>query len=282
MSGSGTPKSTTSTTTSTPPPNVVPFQNEFLGRASALSQQPFQAYGGQRIAPLTWEQEHGLNLTTQRALAGSPVLNAAKQNLTDTLSGAYLDPTKNPAFAPAIRRLTDEYGRGTQATTNAAFARQGAFGGSAHDEITGRNQANFAEGLNRVAGDIYNQERGRQMQANLFAPQAAESDYNDIQRLLGAGDVRREYGQDLLNAQYEEFLRAQQHPQEQLGILGNAVAGSLGAGGTTISSQPNPYRPSRSAGALGGAATGAALGSMIPGLGTGLGAGAGLLLGLLG
>ena len=111
-----------------------------------------------------------------------------------------------------------------QQLAEAALARQ--------QQDLARNAGLSEAGLGRAA-DIYGQERGRMMQANLFAPQMAEADYRDAQALLGVGDVRREYSQDLLNQQYQDFLAQQQWPYMQNDYLTNTINRLQGGFGTS-------------------------------------------------
>ena len=77
------------------------------------------------------------------------------------------------------------------------------------------------------------------------------------------------------------------YPYQQLDVLGRAIGGSMGTGGTTTSTGPGYYQPSRTAGMLGGGLLGYELAGMNgapamlqgnPWLGAGLGAGLGAFL----
>ncbi len=236
-------------------------------------------YPNQQISPLNAQQTQGLQMAQDRAIAGSPVMNAAQTNLTDTLNGKYLDIGTNPAWNPMAQRITDAYSTGTAAQTDAAAARANAFGGTAYGEQLGYNQRGLGDSLAAAAGDLYNQERGRQMQANLFAPQAAQADYQDAQALLGVGDTYRQYNQDLLNNNYQNAYQAADWPYKRAEWFNNQIAGLTGGSGTQSSTGPNPYQPNKTAGALGGAMSGAAAGAMIGAPIGGVGAVPGALVG---
>lgn len=266
------------TTTNIPWSGAQPFLLDYMRRASNLSRQPFQPYTGQRISGFSPEQEQGLQMTTERATQGSGVMNAAQGNLQSTLQGDFLNPGTNPAWAPMAQSITDAYQTGTAAQTDAAAARAGAFGSSGYQQQVGMNQKGLGDALAGAAGSLYNNERTNQMRAAMFAPQMAEADYRDAQALLGVGDVRREYQQDLLNQGYQDFFDQQQWPYQQLNVLGNALNPGLQFGSQTSN---NGYSPNRTATALGGAASGAAMGSMFGPVGMGVGAAAGGLMGLL-
>jgi len=264
----------------------VPDQAAYARAMQQYQNTPTQsvdpdAYQAARLAPLTQEQNEGLDLTAARARAGSPVMNEAQNNLQATLRGDYLNADSNPYLKGAV----DNALRDVQSRVNTQFAGNN-YGGSAHQEWLGRN---LAETSLPIYAQNYDQERQRQMQANLFAPQMAQSDYMDLNALLGVGDTRQAINQQGLDVRYDLWNQLQQYPYAQLDVLGNAVAGSPGMQST--STGPNPYQSNRTANALGGAAagagigaslsSGAAAGSVMGPYGTAIGAGLGLLGGLL-
>lgn len=265
-------------TTNIPWGGVQPYLQDYFQRASDLSNNPYQPYTGQRISGFSPEQEQGLQMTTERALNGSPVMNAAQGNLQSTLEGDYLNPATNPVWQPMAQSITDAYQTGIGAQTDAAAARAGAFGSSGYGEQVQANQRTLGDTLASAAGSLYNNERTNQMRAAMFAPQMAEADYRDAQALLGVGDVRREYQQDLLNQNYQDFFDRQQYPYQQLNVLGQAVQPGLSFGTQTSN---NGYKPNKTASALGGAASGAAMGSVFGPVGTVAGGAIGLLGGML-
>lgn len=254
--GSSGPSTTTSISKSEPPAYTQPYSEDMLRRAGDLSSAPYKPYTGQLIQPLNADQTTGLQMTSNRARNGSPLMNASQQQLQATVRGDYLDPSTNPAWAPMSKAITDAYSKGTAAQTDAAFAKAGAFGGSGYSNQTEVNQRALGESLQSAAGGLYNNERLNQMRATQQAPQMAESDYRDAQAMLGSGDVQRQEGQDQLNQQYQQFLQAQQWPYQNMDILANAIRTSMGGGGTNTTTAPNPYQPNRTAQALGGGTLG--------------------------
>ncbi len=222
-------------------------------------------YPNQQVSPLTSQQQQGLQMAQDRAIAGSPVQNAANQNLLDTLNGKYMDVGSNPAWAPMAQRITDAYSTGTAAQTDAAAARANALGSSGYNEQVGLNQRSLGDSLAGAAGQLYNDERSRQMQANLFAPQAAQADFNNAQALLGVGDTYRQYNQDVLNNNFQNQYNTANWPYQKLSMFGDYLNQFTGGQGTQSQTGPNPYQPSKAAGALGGAAAGGALGGALAG-----------------
>lgn len=168
------------------------------------------------------------NMIAQRAMAGSPLTAAAQDALMPTLQGAYLDPTTNPIWGPMSSRLADAYATGTAAQTDAAFNRAGAFGlgNSAYEEAVGRNQQNFGDALAGLAGNIFNQERGRQMQGINIAPFIAQSQYADADRLQQLGETST-WG-PLFN--YQKLISGNLGGQatQSGGYTGDPISGALG------------------------------------------------------
>lgn len=307
--GSGVPANTT--TQQLLPDYAQPYATNLLERGYSLSETPYQAYGGQRTADLTPEQQAGLSMTRDRALTGAADVNAARAQgmatsqgaflgaspsagmLQSTINGDYLRPDSNPYLAANVGKAMDDVSGKLSAQFNSA----GGYGGSAHQETAARELGAIA---NQMYGQNYAQERGNQLQAaNLasgefanertnqmralgMAPQIGQTDYADASALLGVGDVYGQRQQQLLNQQYEDWNRAINYPYQQLDVLSNAIAGSTGGRSTTIQSgAPTQYNPT--AGAIGGGLLGYGVGSMAanqfgsysPYIGAGLGALAG-------
>lgn len=287
MGSSGGGGTQTTVSKSEMPAWAAPHASDLLNHAAQYTfPRTSNPFPNQQISPLNSQQNMGLQMAQNRAIQGSPVMNASQQNLGDTLNGKYLDIGSNPAWQPMAQRITDAYSTGTAAQTDASAARANALGGSAYGEQVGLNQRGLGDSLAGAAGQLYNDERGRQMQANLFAPQSAQADYADAQALLGVGDTYRQYNQDLLNNNYQNAYQQANWPYQSLDIYRSALSGAVGGSGTNTSTAPNPYQPNKTAGALGGAMSGAAAGAMVgsavPGIGTAIGAVGGGLLGAFG
>lgn len=209
-----------------------PFALDYLKQGKKLFNTPFQFNPGDTVVPFAPETQYGLAATTQRAIQGSPVNLAAQQNATNTLTGQYMSPDSNPwlkgAYDTAAGDITSRI--------NSQFGNSN-FGGSAHQEVLGRNLSELG---NNMFGGNYQTERGRQLQTMGMAPQLAETDYRDMQALLGVGDARRGLAGEYMNAGnqlYNDFLA---DPQRKLDNYGNVVRTGMGGGSTTTSTAPNP------------------------------------------
>jgi len=242
------------------PSFLQPYAPLYAQMGYNLSQQPFNPYPFETVAPFTQDQNAAMDMVRQRSLAGSPVVNAAQQQTLNTINGKYLDPATNPylqqTFDQAANRVTDAFGRGTAAQTaaqtDARFARAGAFGGSAWNEMQGANQQALGDSLAGMAANIfgnnYAQERNRQQQASQFAPNLAAQDYRDAEALLNVGGMQQGQGQAYLTDDMNRFQQAQQYPYQQFQTFGQLFNPNLGSQNTQTMPGVSPV-----AGSLGGA-----------------------------
>lgn len=296
------------------PEYAAPYAAQLMQRAADWSYQDVPVYEGQRTAGLNQDHAQAMDLIRQRALNGSPDINAARGNLAATMQGQYFKPADvnryagpNPYLDQAIQKtqgdISRNYAAGTGAQTMAQFRNAGAFGGSAMQETQDMqnralgdalanassamrmqdygNQQQLAESQAQRNDQLYNAERQRQIQGMMFAPQLANTDYQNYQNLLGVGDIGREAQQSQLNDEYARWQDWFNKPYLQLETLSNGIMGATGGGVARNTTAPNPYQPNRTAGAIGGAASGAAMGSMFGPWGTAIGAGIGLLGGMM-
>lgn len=181
------------------------------------------------VAPFSDETNAAHALTTGRALAGSPVTNQAKELLTDTMGGRYLMPGSNPFLDANVGRALDS----VRGQVNSSFASGGGFGGSANQEILARELGKTAT---EAYGKNYDTERGRQMQSMLFAPQMANQDYIDFDRLSSVGAQKEDMTQSKINEAINQFNLQQESPYTALQRYSGLIGGNYG--GTTAATQP--------------------------------------------
>ena len=268
MSGGGGSSSGGTSTTITknePPEWIKPYSIALMQRGAAVSDRPYEAYGQQRLAGIDPYQQMSMDLTAARALSGSPLNQAASQNVLNTLNGQYMNsnPYLDQMFNTSAQRVTDAYRQGTAAQTDAAAARGRNLGGSAYQQQVESNQRGLGDSLAALSAQTYGQnyenERNRQLQAWGAAPGLAGQDYADFQKLMGVGDINRQYNQDLLNQRYQDWTDWYNYPLKQLDVLGNTIGLSIGNSGTTMSTAPNPYQTNPFANVLGAGLMGAGL-----------------------
>ncbi len=249
----------------------------FPEAANLYSNNPLEFYPGQTYAGMAPETEMALSAQSNRAINGSPINAAAQGELTNTLSGQYLDASQNPYLMPMADNILAKVLPGI----NSRFAQSGR-------GVSGLGARAAAEGATDALGtqafNNYNAERTRQMQAMMFAPEMANQDYTDFQKLQEVGNVREDLQQQGINEDMQRYQFQNMEPYQRLGLYNQLIQGNYGGQTTTAQTQP---RRSIGAGAVGGAALGGAagyaaqnaLGFSSPWQSAALGAGAGGLAG---
>jgi hypothetical protein len=158
------------------------------------------------------------------------------------LGGAYLggNPFFQGAFAPAAQAAQTQF-QSTLGDIASKASLAGRYGSGAMGNLQDRASGQYAQALTNTAGQLayqnYEQERARQQAAIAAAPQLAATDYQDIQQLLNAGQVREGYTGQQLGADIQRFNFLQNQPQQNLQNYLSLVYGSpLGRVGQTTAS----------------------------------------------
>lgn len=317
MGSSSSP--TRTTTVNEPPAFIQPYMQYGAQQGRALYETGGpQYYGGNTVVPFSDQTENALGLTEQRALQGSPVVDAAQNYATNTLSGA---PTSQfGAGSNPYGSSANPYGSVNNPYLDATF-NKGA------DTIQNRLESQFAGSGRNVAasmpansdmltdlatklyGGAYENERNRglsygQQQLGIGA-QGYESERDrmaqDIEqqrsRQFGvAGLAPSLAGQDYVDLQALQGVGGQVEDlsgrlmEDQAARwdysqnapqtnLDNYIARITGGYPGGTSTNTTPTYRNRTAGAAGGALAGAQMGSAFGPWGTGIGAVAGGLLG---
>jgi len=231
----------TSQTSAEPWKGQQPYLTDIMERSRALSGGQIKPYSGATVAPFSQNQILAQDLTTQRALQGSPLLGAAKTTAQKTLQGDYLSPESNPwlsqTYNEAARKMGEQFGEITMPGIRSAALGEKAYGGSRHGIAEGMASRNLATQLKDLGTDIYGgaygTERGLQTQALGYAPGLAESDYADIGKLAAVGEEQQSYEQALIDEAIRRWETEQLEPWQRLGMYSNLVTGNFG--GTTSS-----------------------------------------------
>lgn len=266
------------TTSNQPLPYVQPYLQDYLARQQDVSNTPYTQSPGQYADPNSYLNS-GWQAIANRAMQGSPVMDAGNKTLTDTLNGSFLNanPYLDQSISNAQGDLTKAWNTVAKPSWETAMLGGGSFGNSGVQEASNNAQGQLQQNLGRVASDMrsnaYNTERGYQQSALGLAPTYANQDYTDANQLLTAGTQQQGYQDRNAQQNYNWWNEAQQYPQQRLNSLGTALGVGVNSGSQT-------EQPGVSAGtsALGGALIGSQLGGNM-GIGQGWG---GLLGGLLG
>lgn len=191
--------------------------------------------------------QQALDLQRQRALAGSPLTDAAQGELQRTISGSYLDPTQNTA----LQGVLDAALNTALPSVDAAATKAGRYGSGVWADTR-------AQAAQEAAASVYGDERTRQMQAMMFAPQMAQQDYQDIAALSEVGTAEENYAQQQLNELVNRYNYEQAQPMTALQNYLNLVQGNYG-GSSSATTSTSGARSNPLGGALGGAAMGGGL-----------------------
>ena len=195
--GGGQPEQVTQVTKAELPEHLVPVSQRYIGRAEDLSQRPYEAYPGQRLAGLNTDVLQGLQHTRDVGAYGAPGEGAGYNLLENTLGGTYAAPWLNDpnwgatsdvlgstirgdyvganpyldaTYGRAARGLIDQYQYGTQpAAATRAIANRSFLGSPTQMQYEDMQRFGLGENLAGLAtniyGGAYETERGRQQAA---------------------------------------------------------------------------------------------------------------------
>jgi len=270
MCSPSAPAQPTSTSQTTIPEYAKPYAEEMLGKAKALTGSEYQAYGGQRMAGSTPEQQAarqsvaGMEQPGQfaagtglAAAGGLGALGAGQQYMqmaTDPMAQqAFMSPYMQNAVELQKQEAIRDAQKGMLAQ-NLGAARQGTYGG-ARQLLAGterernlqQNLANIqASGTQKAYEDAI---RGMQFgtTAGLQGAQAASQAGATLGQLgigqqqagIDLAKAQEAFGgmgqaeqQKALDLQYQDFLQQQQYPYKQLGFMSDILRGSANLAAT--------------------------------------------------
>jgi hypothetical protein len=245
-------------TTSTIDPTIQPFLNYGLTEAQRLYQAGGpQYYGGPTFVSPSTTTQTGLQALEARASQGNPLLQSAQNQLQGTVSGNYLsgNPFFQGAFKPAAQAAETQF-KQTIGDIGSKASLAGRYGSGAMGALQDRAVGAFGQQLANTAGTLayqnYADERARQQAATMAAPAMSNADYQDIQNLLQAGQMREGYTGQQQQADLARFNFLQNQPQQNLQNYLSLVYGNpLGR----VGAQANSSSPSTLQNVLGIAAT---------------------------
>ena len=208
------------TTTSSIDPTIQPYLSYGLQQA----QQAYQGggpqyYGGPTFVSPSTTTQTGLQALEARASLGNPLLQSAQNQLQNTVSGGFLggNPFFQGAFQPAARAAETQF-KTTLGDIASKSSLAGRYGSGAMGSLQDRATGAFGQQLANTAGQLayqnYADERARQQAATMAAPQMAAADYQDIQNMLQAGQIREGYQGQQMQGDIAKFNFLQNQPQQ--------------------------------------------------------------------
>jgi hypothetical protein len=267
MSGGGGENNTVSEFK--PPSYTQQPWEQYVSNLGQLTSGEMPRYQGMTVAPINEQQSLANSMLMNTALNGNPAANEAQSMAYLTLNGGFDNPYATQAnpygtesayqsgvIDAANKKTLDAYNL-NQSQNQASHALSRTMGsekqmlqqqkmaeslgeGMQNNALNAMNQNYYANQgvaenqLNRATGAL-NDERNRQMQAMGFAPQLQSMDLQAIQALMGGGDALRNYQQDLLNSQMQDWQSWMQSPYAQMDVLGSGLTRASGGAGTTSS-----------------------------------------------
>ena len=258
-----------------------PYVTDMLGKAEALSNLPYQPYTGALTAGpsnLQTQAFQGLgSLTVPSALttAGQQAQQTygATQQYMPTVGTiqSYMNPYLEAVLAPQ-RRAAEEASAKQRMETAGRLSQAGAYGGSRQAIMESEGQKNLQQLLSDITGkgyagayDAARAQRQADIDAGLrgLAAQTAATQaltqagtaeqgagIQNIQQQLAAGATQRDIEQQGLTADYNQYLRELQYPQQQLEFQRQMIAGLPVAAASFYQPAPSAFQS-----AAGGAGT---------------------------
>lgn len=261
--GGGSQPTQTTNTTTTIPEYARPYVERTLGKAEAITERPYQAYGGERIAGFNPLQQQAFDAAANLApaqqigtgtrMAGGAGLQALQagqnyQNMaTDpTATAAYMSPYIQNALNPMMEEARRQSNiTGVQNAAQAVGA--GAFGGSRFGLQEAERQRNLGTMQNQIYGagmqDAFKQAQqaqqfgsqlglqgaGQAAQAAATLGQLGQTQFGQQQQAMqaqsAAGAQQQQLEQQRLGQQYQDFLNQRGYEQQQLGWFSDLLRG---------------------------------------------------------
>ena len=216
--GGSAPADTTSASTQTQdlPDWAKPYAQDVLSKGKAVTdvgQNPYQAYGGERVAGFTPLQ--------QQAQTGAANIQTGPQGFQNQVGG-YMNPYMNQILAPRLAEANRQYDiSGMQANSQATQA--GAFGGGRQALMQAENERNRNMGLQSIYGQGLDTAFGNaQNQYNQGFNQNVQT--LGLQNQLGGQQQAQQ--QKGMDTAYQDFLTQKNYPYQQLSYMANLVRGT--------------------------------------------------------
>ena len=255
-----------------------PYAKESLAKASALTDTPYQTYGGERIAQFTPLQQQAFGRAEGQQVAGqvgfgtglaglAGVSSFGDQGTSARFMSPYMDAVVQQQMESAQRQADiASTQRGAQAVRAGAFggSRQAIENAEANRALASQKGQIQATGLQSAfdrAQQQFNQEQATRLNAAQTLGQLGGQQFGQEMDItgqqFGMGQQQRQATQDILSQQYQDFLNQQRAPYDQLSFMTSMIRGTP-MGGTTAqyNTTPAPSQFSQLAG-LGTAALGA-------------------------
>jgi len=230
------PDPTTSygTTAENMPRWLSEYAQGVMGRSAAVGNEPYQAYGGPRLADMTQDQNRAYELTRSNVGSYAPYLQSASRTFPQAAQ-EYMNPYSenviNRAGTLANRALNEKF----LPSLSAKFGSRGSdVRSSAYRRAADRGVRDLTEGMQEQAnaelargyenaGTMFNQDATRM---GTLGQQVQQMGLTDAAALESAGRSQQGETQKSLDLGYEDFERQRDYPRENLNWMADMMRGA--------------------------------------------------------
>lgn len=228
------------------------YASSLLNRGNQIATQPYQAYGGQRIAGFTDPQNQAFNLVQQNSGNYQPYLNQAQGMVQQGGQAGVDQSTFNQFLSPYTSGVVDQIAQLGQRNlsenllpqVNSTFTGNGMFGSSRHGDFTGRavrdanesilsQQSQALQSSYNSAMGAYQNNQNQQLQAGqamgTLGQMQQQLGYNQAAQLQAVGEQQQNQNQKSLDTAYQDFQTQRDYPQQQLYMLSDMLRGTSAA-----------------------------------------------------
>jgi hypothetical protein len=270
-------KKTKSTSTFTPHADVQAAGLTAVGKAQEYADTPYEAYRGERVAPLSSNEQQAVQLAGSATGRYGEDINAARaaigegmQRWTEADQDAYMNPYIKGALDPVAREIQEQTARERNQLAGSLSSR-GAFSGSRAiladreaselgaqrtDDLYSKG---FAQAYESGADKFYKDQDNRFRGADSYMKLAGvESDLidADTRRLMSTGLVERSVTQGMADFDYQQFTEARDWNVRQSQVITDTLRGVKGSISETRTSETETKEQGSGLGmVLGAAAT---------------------------
>jgi len=250
-------------TVETMPKWLSDYTQGLISKSNAIASEPYQAYGGPRIAPRTDDQNAGADYARGNIGSAMPYFGEGRDALRqgtelagDAATGRFIDPGVSDSYMnPYTKHVLDRQAELSSRNLNEnflpalkdAFTSSGQFGSSRMLEMGQRGTRDIAEGLQSQqlaalsggydrAGDLYNQDQTRNLQGSTNLQNAGrnfvdmgmnrqDSAIKDAGVYETIGGLEQDQNQASADLAYQDFERQRDYPRQNLDWMANIVNG---------------------------------------------------------
>jgi hypothetical protein len=211
---------------------AAPYITDYLGKAQALSNQPYQAYGGPLTAGASGLQSkvfQGLgnlafpsNLGQSFSSSGAPTIGPdGKPTGGGGVAQSYMNPYLQSVLDPQMAELRRQ-NEITNMMGNSKLTQQGAFGGGRQAIMNAENDRNLMQEMNKTVGQGYSNAYDKAM--GQFNTEQGQS--RDLTKLMtDIGGIQRGIESEGIAADLGEFNTQREYPYKQLQFQRDMISG---------------------------------------------------------